>query len=62
MCAFLDLRHLTRLSALHASLYNDVAWNTELFTTMTHILAQFLLAFSTALVLSILERLIEGIK
>jgi len=29
---------------------------------MLHILAPFLLGFSTALVLSILERLIEGIK
>jgi hypothetical protein len=29
---------------------------------MLHILAPFLLGFSTALVLAILERLIEGIK
>ena len=30
--------------------------------TILHILAPFLLGFSTALVLAILERLIEGIK
>ena len=57
----LPFGHLS-LDTASASLYEDVAWNAELFTTMLHILAPFLLGFSTALVLAILERLIEGIK
>ena len=57
----LPFGHLSLDAASH-SLFNDVVWDTELFTTMLHILAPFLLGFSTALVLSILERLIEGIK
>lgn len=57
----LPFGHLS-LDTASASLYTDVTWNAELFTTMLHILAPFLLGFSTALVLAILERLIEGIK
>ena len=57
----LPFGHLS-LYAASESLYNDVTWNGELVTTIMHILAPFLLGFSTALVLAILERLIEGIK
>ena len=57
----LPFGHLSLVTA-STSLFQDVVWNAELFTTMLHILAPFLLGFSTALVLSILERLIEGIK
>jgi hypothetical protein len=57
----LPFGHLS-LDTASASLFKDVVWNAELFTTILHILAPFLLGFSTALVLSILERLIEGIK
>jgi hypothetical protein len=57
----LPFGHLS-LDTASGSLFKDVAWNAELFTTMLHILAPFLLGFSTALVLAILERLIEGIK
>jgi hypothetical protein len=57
----LPFGHLSLVTA-STSLFKDVVWNDELFTTMLHILAPFLLGFSTALVLSILERLIEGIK
>jgi hypothetical protein len=57
----LPFGHLS-LDTASASLFKDVVWNPELFTTILHILAPFLLGFSTALVLSILERLIEGIK
>jgi hypothetical protein len=57
----LPFGHLS-LDTASASLYEDVVWNAELFTTMLHILAPFLLGFSTALVLAILERFIEGIK
>lgn len=57
----LPFGHLS-LDTASASLFKDVVWNADLFTTILHILAPFLLGFSTALVLSILERLIEGIK
>jgi hypothetical protein len=57
----LPFGHLSLVTA-SASLYQDVVWDTELVTTILHILAPFLLGFSTALVLAILERLIEGIK
>jgi len=57
----LPFGHLSLVTA-STSLFTDVVWDTELFTKMLHILAPFLLGFSTALVLSILERLIEGIK
>lgn len=57
----LPFGHLSLVSA-STSLYNDVIWNAELINTVMHILAPFLLGFSTALVLAILERLIEGIK
>ena len=57
----LPFGHLS-LDTASASLFKDVVWDADLFTTMLHILAPFLLGFSTALVLSILERLIEGIK
>jgi hypothetical protein len=57
----LPFGHLSLVTA-STSLFKDVVWSAELFTTMLHILAPFLLGFSTALVLSILERLIEGIK
>jgi hypothetical protein len=57
----LPFGHLS-LATASTSLYEDVVWNAELITTMLHILAPFLLGFSTALVLAILERLIEGIK
>lgn len=57
----LPFGHLSLFTA-STSLFNDVSWNSELFTKMLYILAPFLLGFSTALVLSILERLIEGIK
>ena len=57
----LPFGHLSLFTASHV-LYTDIDWSAELFTTMLHILAPFLLGFSTALVLAILERLIEGIK
>jgi hypothetical protein len=57
----LPFGHLS-LDTASTSLFKDVVWNPELFTTILHILAPCLLGFSTALVLSILERLIEGIK
>jgi hypothetical protein len=57
----LPFGHLSLVTA-SASLYEDVIWNAELVTTVMHILAPFLLGFSTALVLAILERLIEGVK
>ena len=57
----LPFGHLSLVTA-SSSLYEDVVWNAELVTTILHILAPFLLGFSTALVLAILERLIEGIK
>ena len=57
----LPFGHLSLVTA-STSLYEDVVWNTELVTTIMHILAPFLLGFSTALVLAILERLIEGVK
>ena len=57
----LPFGHLSLVTA-STSLFKDIVWDTDLFTTMLHILAPFLLGFSTALVLSILERLIEGIK
>jgi len=57
----LPFGHLSLVTA-STSLFTDVVWDTELFTKILHILAPFLLGFSTALVLSILERLIEGIK
>jgi len=57
----LPFGHLSLFTA-STSLFNDIVWNAELFTKMLYILAPFLLSFSTALVLSILERLIEGIK
>jgi len=57
----LPFGHLS-LKTASDSLFKDVVWNSELFTTVLYILAPFLLGFSTALVLAILERLIEGIK
>jgi hypothetical protein len=57
----LPFGHLS-LATASASLYGDVSWNNEIYITILHILAPFLLGFSTALVLAILERLIEGIK
>ena len=50
---------LTRASA---SLYSDVNWDDNLLTTIMHIMAPFLLGFSTTLVLSILDRIVEGIR
>ena len=49
----LPFGHLSLVTA-STSLFQDVVWNAELFTTMLHILAPFLLGFSTTLVLSIL--------
>ena len=57
----LPFGHLSLVTA-STSLYENVVWDAELITTMLHILAPFLLGFSTALVLAILERLIDGIK
>jgi len=57
----LPFGHLS-LKTASDSLFKDVVWNSDLFTTVLYILAPFLLGFSTALVLAILERLIEGIK
>jgi hypothetical protein len=50
------------LDTASASLYTDIVWDTDLVTTAMYILAPFLLGFSTALVLAILDRLIEGMK
>ena len=50
------------LDTASVSLYKEVTWNNDIYMTILHILAPFLLGFSTALVLAILERLIEGIK
>jgi len=50
------------LDTASTSLYDDIVWNADLVTTAMHILAPFLLGFSTALVLAILDRLIEGMK
>jgi len=50
------------LVAASASLYKDVLWDDQLFTTIMHIMAPFLLGFNTTLVLAILERLIEVIR
>ena len=57
----LPFGHLSLDTASHV-LYNDVIWDAGLATTVMHILAPFLLGFSTSLVLAILERLIEGFK
>jgi hypothetical protein len=50
------------LNRASSSLYSDVIWDDNLLTTIMHIMAPFLLGFSTTLVLSILDRIIEGIR
>jgi len=50
------------LNRASSSLYSDVIWDDNLLTTIMHIMTPFLLGFSTTLVLSILDRIIEGIR
>jgi hypothetical protein len=50
------------LDAASGSLYTNVRWDENLVTTIAHIMAPFILGFSTTLVLAILDRLIDGIR
>src|SRR4029077_2318340 len=57
----LPFGHLSLVTA-STSLYEDVVWNAEISYDDVAYFGAVLLGFSTALVLAILERLIEGIK